>query len=120
MKILGYNPILDFPTIVKMMGPTTHYADYPTRFTNTMSILSSIARDPALINYLPLVHQLCHTTFSHRLISAFIDKLYALQVGPPNGSQQTFTRTILCNSLIASMTPFTSGAIADTPISASM
>ena len=65
------------------------------------------------ISSLLLVHLvaggLCSTTFSHHL---FIDKLYALQNGPPNSSQQILTLAILCDSLMPSKTPF-SDAIAD-------
>jgi len=67
-----------------------------------MSILSSVA-DEAGADKLPAVGLpggLCSTTFSHRPISVFIDKFYAFQNGPPNGSQQTCTWTTLCNSLM--------------------
>ena len=46
---------------------------------------------------------LCSTTFSHRL---FIDKFWALQNGPPNGSLQILTLTTLHNDLVPSRAPF--------------
>ncbi len=74
----------------------------------TMSILSSVAEE-ACADKLPAVVSpggLCSTTFSNRSISVFIDKFYALQNGPPNGSQQIFMWTTLCNSLMPPKTPF--------------
>ena len=72
-----------------------------------------------LINFLPLVHlvdSVPHYFLIAQLISAFIDKLYALQNGPPNGSQQILMLAILRSALVPSMIPF-SGAITNLSIS---
>src|SRR5258706_567685 len=74
---------------VKMMGPMTRYAYYSFRFIphffntsfegacsqlnritdmNTMSIVSSVARNPMLLNFLPLVH-LVGSILQHFLIA---------------------------------------------------
>ena len=79
-----------------MMGPTALFLSFHillTRFFNNsfegarsplngitdmnkVIVLSWVARNPMLINFLPSVHLVssCSTTFSHRL---FIDKFYA-------------------------------------------
>ena len=75
---------------------------YSSRHMSSMSILSSAARNPTLINFLWAVQlpTLCSTTFSYRL---FIDKFYALQNGPPNSPSRL---TTLRNDLVPSRTPF--------------
>ena len=72
--------------------------------TNTMTILSSVARDLILINLLLWVHLV--GSVPHHFSSPFIDKFYALQNGPPNSSLQILTLTSLRNGLVPSRRPF--------------
>ena len=111
-----------------MIGPTTHYAYHPSRFMSSSPTSSVRSMFPTKWyhryehNVYDLFRckeydadkrpdvgspgELCSTTISHRRISVFIDKFYALQNGPPNSSQQIYMWTTLRNSLMPSKTPF--------------